>query len=208
MRSIVCEAKLSMEDFTRFFEKNRLGKLYFPNGGVDVHLHDLYRLVTGWRINGSTILLENIVAIIAFGSAVRVPTQIRMHRKKFFFFGPKVTRFRTENIIPKDVDFLVITSENISYENKAEPVFKRDSYDGYLHCVEVGIHVLSRGIEQIMSDVKSSGTVGISALTEGVPIFLDERFEKLLEDIATKPTAQRKIFWEENREGILQGIIK
>jgi len=208
MRNIVCETTLSMDDFTKFFYKNRLGKLYFPNGGASVHLHDLYRLVTGWRINGSTIPKENISAVIAFGSAVRHPSQIRTHRKRFLIFGRKVTKLKTESIYPKDVDFLVITNGFFVYENKAEAVYEYDAYDGLPQLKEVGIHVLARSIDQMIGDIKSNSTVGVSALKDGVPIFRDERLEKLLKNVAVESTTSRKIFWEENREGILQGIIK
>ena len=80
---------LSLEDFARYFENNRLGRLYFPNGKCftpngewfedgkitqfHINLRDLYNLIIGWKINNAGISLDDVVGVIAFGSAVRHP---------------------------------------------------------------------------------------------------------------------------------------
>ena len=120
------EKNLSMQDFTNYFEYNRLGKLYFPNGycfdplriPFSINLRDLYKLVTGWTIDKTSIPLDNIVGIIAFGSAVRFPgyEDVSTTRKKYLLFGPEVTKTKQIPIQPNDADFLVITGENIVKE--------------------------------------------------------------------------------------------
>ena len=115
------DVNLSMKEFTKYFEQNRLGKFYFPNGELYgkklwINLRDLYKLVTCWRIKDTEIPLDDIVAIISFGSAVRYPDleEFIHKKKKYLLFGPEIPLKKQRRIFPEDVDFYVLTGKDLT----------------------------------------------------------------------------------------------
>ncbi|MBI2676354.1 MAG: hypothetical protein HYX21_00145 [Candidatus Yanofskybacteria bacterium] len=218
MKSTAVETVLHMDDFTKYFETKRLGRLYFPNGRCYTHyelsqndpffirLDDLYKLVTGWRVNHTLVPLGDIVAVIAFGSAVRHPKDIPYSRRKYFLFGPMVTGVYQEEIQPRDADFLIITGGNLMPESVLEPDLVHDNYGG-AYVAKGGIHLVNRGISQLLNGVRANDTVSASALREGVPIFFNGRLDSVVTQAGVTKTTPRKIFWDENREGYLTGRI-
>jgi len=222
VNNTMVETNLSMKDFTHYFNQKRLGRLYFPNGyckipngliaeNADIFdffvtLSDLYKLVCGWRINKTLVPLHDIIAVIAFGSAVRPPYIKKGTRRKYYFFGPMVKTGKQISIQPSDGDFLVITGRNLMREEILEPV-SIETYDCGTWIEKGGIHLVNRGVKQLLKGVKANDTVSISAMQEGVPIFFDERFSDVITQINIKRTTSRKILWDENNKGFLFGRI-
>lgn len=225
MKSTMTETNLSMKDFTRYFEVQRLGKLYFPNGkcmiphgcavedaefpNFFVHLDDLYKMVSGWRVNHTLVPLDDIVAVIAFGSAVRHPgvQEVSRERRKYLLFGEKVTKVKHVPIQPNDADFLVITGENLMREEVLEPI-SIETYDCGTWIRKGGIHLVNRGVRQLLNGVRANDTVSESALREGVPVFFNVRFRSVSSQAGVASTTPRKILWDENGEGFLTGRIQ
>lgn len=225
MKSTMTETNLSMKDFTRYFEQQRLGKLYFPNGkciiphgnafehaefpNFFVHLDDLYKMVSGWKVNHTLVPLDDIVAVIAFGSAVRHPgvQEVPRTRRKYLLFGEKVTKVKQVPIQPNDADFLVITGENLMREEVLEPI-SLETYDCGTWIRKGGIHLVNRGIGQLLNGVQANDTVSVSALREGVPVFFNGRFGNVSTQAGIVLATPRKILWDENGEGFLTGRIQ
>ncbi len=219
------EANLSMQVFTKYFDENRLGKLYFPNGQCftpsgeifedgtitpfHIDLRDLYKLVTGWRINGAEVPLGDIVGVIAFGSAVRHPgyKEVSTTRKKYVLFGPEVARTKQVPIQPSDSDFLVITGGNLMSEKILKPV-SLVTYDCGAWIKEGGIHLVNRGIEQVVGGVQAGDTVSASAMREGVPIISNGRLGEVQSRTGITSTTPLRVFWSENKKGYLVGRIE
>ena len=220
------ERNLSMGDFTRYFEGNRLGRLFFPNGKCftpngqwfengeitpfHIDLKDLYKLlVTGWKINGTEVPLDDLVGVIAFGSAVKYPgyEEIIKTRKKYWFFGPKIKKPEQIPIQPEDADFLVITGQDLLRERVLEPVSLK-TYDCGTWIKEGGIHLVNRGIEQVVNGVQSGDTISASAMREGVPIFYNGRLENVQNRTGISRETPRRIDWDEDKRGYLVGKIE
>lgn len=214
------ETNLTVADFTRYFDAKRLGMLHFPNGrcwtssvfpvSFHIPLHGLYRAMSGWRVNHTLVRLGDIVAVLAFGSAVRHPgyREIVYTRRKYFLFGDPVVKTRMERICPSDADFLVITGENLTREETIDPVLSHDNYGGAWLC-RGGIHLINRGADQVIKGVRDRDTVSLSALQEGVPIFFDPvRFEILRMRTGIQGATPRKVCWDEDENGYLSGKIE
>ena len=220
MENTAVETVLHMEDFTRYFEANRLGKLSFPNGKAYVHpggnsfdhssitdfyinLTDLYKLVTEWKVNHIGVPLDDIVAVIAFGSAVRYPgfTEVVKHR---WFRGPVTKQVPIQ---PNDADFLVITGKDLMREKILKPI-SLHTYDCGSWIEKGGIHLVNRGVSQLLNGIQANDTVSISALQEGVPIFFNGRLGDVFARSGIINTTQRKILWDENSRGCLTGRIQ
>lgn len=221
MKSTMTETNLSMNDFTRYFEAKRLGKLYFPNGkcmvpskGAEltnffIRLDDLYKIVSGWKINQTLVPLDDIIAVIAFGSAVRYPgvQEITRTHLKYLLFGENVTTVNKVPIQPNDVDFLVITGENLIREEILEPV-SIEIYGGATFIKEGGIHLVNRGVNQLLNGVRANDTVSTSALREGVLVFFNSLFRNVSAEAGIQSVTPRKILWDENNDGFLTGKIQ
>ena len=220
MKSTAVETVLHMDDFTKYFEATRLGRLYFPNGKAYVHpggrffqnsaitdfyinLADLYKLVTGWKVNHTLVPLDDIVAIIAFGSAVRHPGFQEVTRNRLFH-GPVTEQVPIQ---PSDADFLVITGENLMREEVLEPI-SLHTYDCGTWIEKGGIHLVNRGVNQLLNGVRANDTVSASALREGVPIFFNGRLDGVVTQAGVAKTTPRKILWDENAKGFLTGRIQ
>ncbi|TSC91554.1 MAG: hypothetical protein CEN90_352 [Parcubacteria group bacterium Licking1014_17] len=220
MKSTAVETVLHMDDFTKYFEATRLGRLYFPNGKAYVHpgggffqnsaitdfyinLADLYKLVTGWKVNHTLVPLDDIVAVIAFGSAVRHPGFQEVKRNRLFR-GPVTEQVPIQ---PSDADFLVITGENLMREEVLEPI-SLHTYDCGTWIEKGGIHLVNRGVSQLLNGVRANDTVSSSALREGVPIFFNGRLDGVVTQAGVTKTTPRKILWDENAKGFLTGRIQ
>jgi hypothetical protein len=232
MIETMIETDLTIKDFTKYFETHKLGKLSFPNGqcytppefrsllfgkafeageitDFHINLNDLYKLASGWKINKTEVPLDDIIGIIAFGSAVKYPgyEEVIKTSKKYFLFGPDTTKIKQVPIQPKDVDFLVITNKDLTRNKVLEPV-SLDTYDCGTWIKEGGIHLVSRGIEQVINGVKSNDTVSISALQQGVPIFYNKaQLEEIRNKTGIRKQTPRKIKWDEDKNNNLVGKI-
>ena len=218
MKNTMTETNLSITDFTRYFEAKRLGRLYFPNGkyvkytlelsNLFVYLTDLYKLMSGWKVNHTLVPLDDIIAVIAFGSAIRYPgvEEISYARKKYLVFGPRIPGVYRRNIQPKDADFLVITGHDLMREQILEPVAE-ETYDSGTWLKRGGIHLVNRGANQLLRGVQVRDTVSVSALREGVPVFFNDRWGTLSAQANIASTTPRKILWDENDDGFLIGRI-
>jgi|GEM_PF-4096163 len=67
------ELELSLNDFREYSTAKRLRELHLPNGPTQINLRQLYDGITSWKINDRTLAVDDIAAIIVFGSAVRYP---------------------------------------------------------------------------------------------------------------------------------------
>ena len=225
MKSTMTETNLSMMDFTRYFEAKRLGKLYFPNGkcmiphglafenaefpNFFIRLDDLYKMVSGWKVNHTLVPLDDIIAVIAFGSAVRHPgvQEVSRERRKYLLFGEKVTKVKQVAIQPNDADFLVITGENLMREEVLEPISIK-TYDCGTWIRRGGIHLVNRGVSQLLNGVRFNDTVSASALREGVPVFFNGRFGNVSMEAGVQSATPMKVHWDENGQGFLTGRIQ
>ncbi|MBT6995641.1 hypothetical protein HN865_01125 [Candidatus Woesearchaeota archaeon] len=121
---------LTLERFEEYFNQERLGELYLPNGECliepaerkvptrygpfGVLLADVYKSITGWDETGETKLsLNNILGVIAFGDSVRIPNAKK--RKKYYVVGPEIHTDKPETIYPTHLDLLLVAKEGIKY---------------------------------------------------------------------------------------------
>ena len=192
---------LSLEEFTRCYESNRLERLYFPNGkcgmaNFHINLRDLYKI---------SVPLKDILGIIAYGPAVRY-NQPRKRVEKFVFGNRKK---ENENPIPiKSADFLMVT-KSTSGERRLNPRFCDPCYGYYLD--EGGINLISKSIDQIIKEVKDDNLTK-TIFHEGVPVFYNPSFyERFIPDLEKKTgiklETKRRVNWEENQYGQLKGRI-
>lgn len=196
---------LSFEDFVHYAQRAKMGQLNLPNGKIKrlighskdtlfVNLADLYRLVNSIvTIHG--LVPENILAIIAVGSAVLFPGYRETYttRRKFFLFGPWVVDYGRVPIQPNDIDFLILTDKNLGYAG--------------MWLKKSGIHIVGRGVEQMAQCMQIHDTISMHALREGIPMFFDERLKSLSSKIGIKSKTPRKISWNEDDHGCLTGTI-
>ena len=219
------ESDLSIQDFSEYFEQDKLGELYFPNGECDIQpltrmvsrrdkvpffvkLAELYKLVTDWRINHTEVPLDDILGIVAFGSAVKYPgTQtIESKSRKYLFLGPEITRKRVVPIQPNDADFLVLTEHDLLRERVLRPI-SLETYDMGTWIIKGGIHLVNRGVNQFLNGINESDTISISAVNEGVPIFYRDGFNDILSQSGITRETPRKIRWDTDNTGKLKGQI-
>jgi len=216
---------LTISDFTSYFDKGKLGRLYFPVGkaydqpgggffdyaaicSFFIKLDELYKIVVGWRINNQDIKMEEIIAIIAFGSAVGPGTkEVERSRKKYLMFGSK-EKYTTEiNVTPQDADFFVITKKDMIEEKVLKPI-SMDTYDCGTWIVKGGIHLVNRSKEQCSNGVLEEDTVSINALSKGVPIFYTEEFKEFRKEIKLpNDSLYDNVRWKVSDKGILTGTI-
>ena len=210
------ETDLSMKDFTEYFEQKRLGKLYFPNGrpvycddvwqSFHVHLSDLYKLITGWKINSTEMSPNDIFAVIASGSAIRFKEEIKK-RKKYFLAGPEIVIRKQINFFPDDVNFYVLINKDLDKKASIPPLYEHPA-SSPSYVTEVGINVFQLGINQLLNKFKEEDKISIDVLKEGVPIFFNEKLEDVIIKSEIKKETPRKVYWDEDRNGYLIGEIK
>jgi hypothetical protein len=213
------QVDVSVDEFRRRAQRTNLGRLYFPNGHkcgppeyveqvpFFVTLRDLYSLIAEGEIGQSPINFDDILGIIAFGSAVGNPTlQAEAYtRKKYFLFGPEITLSRVRLKVPEDVDFLVITKTDSDRESKIAPSWV-NGYDS--RCLRKGgLHIQVGGRARFLDGVKQGDTVCISALEQGVPVFTTPEFDALVLESGIQSRSSRKTYWELDN-GAITGWIK
>lgn len=186
---------LTMKDFARHFEANKLGQLWLQNYGF-ISLARLYKEVTGWKLmNHQEISSDDILAIIAYGSAVRYPNKeiVPIKKKKYVFFGPEIEIKKEVQIRAKDTDFFVLTKRNLT-EERYIPLFERDDY-GYQFRAG-GMHLTTRGIDQLLQGVEHNDTVSINAIKEGVPVFYEKKgLEEVVQRAGIKCENPSGLYW-------------
>ena len=217
------ELELSLDDFRDYYKAKRLGELHLPNGSYKISLSSLYDCLASWKINGHYLSVDDLAAIIVFGSAVRYPgfTEQPTVTKKYWLFGPAEKSMRKVPINPHDVDFLIVTKKNMT-EEKVIPAVRGDrAIDSYGGTVPVIVyeemHLVCRGVNQMLEGVTyRSGTsipidsVSEHVLREGVPLFYNEAgLEHLLSRSSVKRKTPRRVIWKETLLGKqLVGRIK
>jgi hypothetical protein len=227
MSRVATKKELKPSDFVRYFEQNKLGDLNFPVGimydgpssgwwhdsylcDFYIELNELYQIIVDWKIEQQSVEINNIVAIIAFGSVVGTKIiEIEKERKKYIFFGKKIKYTKTENVKPSDVDFYVLSKTPYIDEKKLDPV-SQETYDCGTWIKKAGIHVVNRSLDQCYCGIlDGTDTVSISAITKGVPIFMTDAFrpfKKTLDITHTEPLYE--LYWHFNKNGKLIGTIK
>jgi len=219
------QTDLKPKDFQEWFEKDKLGKLFFPvgkayipNGRYFEHgeivnffiaLNDLFELCTEWKINGQSVPTNQILAIIAFGSAVgpQYKTQIS-RRKKYFLFGEEIQVTKQKEIQPNDADFLIITKQNMIEEKFLKPL-TIDTYDCGTWIRKGGIHLVNRGRDQVVQGFGNGDTISINALNLGVPIFFTSDYRLIRTELdLPEPQVPWKLWWNRNKQGLLTGDIR
>jgi len=219
------ETKLTTRDFAKFFERGDLGKLSFPNGTVFiargiytewgrsvplfVNLDELYKAAVGWEINKSVVKLDDIIAIVAYGSAVQHPgyDEYIQRYKKYLIFGPMKTKVKRVPVRPRDIDFLVITRTNLYRRVVLAPEW-REVYGGEALLTKGGIHLVNRSRINIIRGIRAGDTVSSSSLEYGIPIFTTSDFWKLKNDVKITKKNPRKVYWDTNSRGLLHGEIR
>ncbi|MBT3404872.1 hypothetical protein HN832_01925 [archaeon] len=219
------KTNLSAQDFAKYFKSNRLGNLHIPNGdsvnfrgyfqkGLDVNLGALFEVMSGWRINRYEVPLDDIFAVIAYGSAVKYPgyKMVPRIRKKYLdLFGPEIEVEKKELITPNDVDFYVLTGRDITRHKSIKPRMENyncGSMGDITAVVEGGINLVNRGIGQLAEGIENGDTISISAMKEGIPVFYDDRFEEVRVKIGIERDTPRRIYWGEDYRANLIGEIK
>lgn len=224
--SMATRGPLLLETFTSYFTQARLENLYFPNGRswIDygsnrflhgkhvpffIHLLDLYRHMLGWNMYGTVVPLEEVIAVIAFGSAVRVPGYTESVRtvKKYFFWGSERTVIDRTPIQPRDADFLVITQKSFIHETALYPL-TMETYDAGTFITRGGIHIINRSVSQVIKGMKEGDTISISALEYGVPLFIDPLPFEVLSTLPEAKFSSLFVNWTETDERKLVGRIQ
>lgn len=186
---------VSVPDLTSFYHGNRLGNLYLPNGDrrtVDMNI--LYSLIENLATRyGSSF--DCVLSIIAFGSSVMFPGfKDAIHTsRKYWLFGPARVANRRIPIRPNDFDFFIITRNSLKYSGAW---MKKGR-----------IHLINRGVDQLFESVRARDSVTLCALEKGVPIFFDDRYKNILAGTGIKPATPRKVFWDFNEQGKLDGFV-
>ena len=212
---------LTLEDFQYYFHAKRLGNLSFPNGQAYRHpggmffvceaicpfyiaLHELYQLVYHWEINHQQVAFDNIIAVIAFGSAVRFPGTVTKTRTRFWTRKPYQIDVPLQ---PHDADFLVITQTDLMQETVLMPLTQQ-TYDCGTWVKKGGIHLVNRGRQQVLNGIATGDdSISLSGLADGVPLFTTPAFPALSVEAGVVSTTPRQVFWQENIHGWLSGRI-
>jgi len=71
-----------------------------------------------------------------------------------------------------------------------------------------GIHLVNRGVSQLLNGVRFNDTVSASALREGVPVFFNGRFGNVSMEAGVQSATPMKVHWDENGQGFLTGRIQ
>lgn len=225
-RTMGAESPIKIVDLTRYFESGKLGELVLPNGQAAyvcgsnlamqeilddrsffVNLNDLYKLVVGWKVGENTVRSEDIVAVIVFGSSVHHPgfREEVVTRRKYWLFGSKVKITKKTPLQPKDIDILLVTSQNLTREESYPHVSRETGYGTVT--MKGGIHLVTRGVDQLLKGVHVGDIVSIDALREGVAICANGRFEDVVAQAAMNRTTPRSIYWDQDNTGRLNGRI-
>ena len=209
------KTNLSIPDFTKYFEANRLGTLCFPNGPREavslegptgykrIQLRNLYKIATQWKINRTEIPLDDIIAVMAYGPAVQKPgfNCVTVEKRKFLQLGKKIKSTKKIPIEFDYADFLVLTEQDRNEEESLEG----DNWfihPGFFHQgeTETGIHRLYNG---------ARNPTNRTALEEGIPIFYNAgRLEEVLGELGIHSKPKRELYWDEGKEQVLHGRIE
>ena len=220
----MAELELSLDDFRDYYESQKLGNLYLPNGSYKVRLRDLYENIVSWKINDKTLTIDDLTAIFAIGSAVHHPGYqvVSTSTKKYWFFGPIQKSIRKIHIRPNDVDFLILTRENMTEEKVIPSLREERASDGYgggttFVVVSNEMHLICRGLNQMLAGIDyRDGTrlpidsVSEHTLREGVLLFYNEaEWKHFIARASVKKETPRRVIWDETLWGNnLVGHIK
>jgi len=199
---------LPTEDFEKFYYKDILGRLFFPNGkNTDnniqsgennkyyfAKLEDLYENIMYFMIDKKSILSLGLVGIVATGDAIKYPDytiEPIEHRKRWKFKNGLFRRNYVSidekvPIQPTKAEFLVVTEKDPIPEKCVGKTSRAAlcRYSG-----RNGINLTVRGINQVVNGINDSmneETVCtdkecIDALQNGVPIIFDHQLKYIME---------------------------
>lgn len=197
---------LTVDEFRRRAEHTELGRLHLPNGylcgdpdistvSFFVTLRDLYQLITQGEVGQAPVDIDDVIAIIAFGSAVgsAVKRTDFYWRKKYFLFGPTVSIPKVRWIVPEDADFVVITRTSTRRESKIKSSWVNDYDITFLR--KGGLHIQIGGRQSLLEGVRQGDTVCLSALEQGVPLFTTPEFDALVAEAGIAKKSSRKAYW-------------
>jgi len=199
------ETDLSIGDFSDFFVRNKIGRLYLPNCGMfscdpdiseykniegfTIRLDALYQLSTDWKINKIGINPDEFIAMISFGDSIRFPNagskKVEWSYRKYLFFGPEVKESR--EILTKSVDtadFLVLTEQSTPPTRQLEP-----RYGWYKNLYEQGIGTYCQELKAVFDggikitymnrrnfvDSSREDKSVQEIINEGIPVFFDAK---------------------------------
>ena len=163
---------IEIKKFLDYKNKFELKWLRLPNvkGSLEKFFNIIYAYIED---------VNDIKAIIIFGSAIRKSKIISYQRKRFFIFGEEITIKKEIPYDPKDVDVLVITGK--AYFDKKYILPRIDEgWDGS-KCVSCFVHAgydfMNRSVDQIEAGLKAYDTIAMNALREGVILAKADNFD-------------------------------
>lgn len=193
---------LKIKDFEKYFKANALGALGLPNLAsiASIDCAKLYKAVTGWHVLDTEVSTDDIAAVIAFGPAVSYPGEktVTIMKKRYGFFGSKIPVTEKVPIKMEVADFLVLTRKNLTREEYVHSIHEGDGEGGDI-LLEGGIHIVTKGIEQLIEGANQNDTVSVNAIKKGVPVLYEK---KELEDVIQRSGIKRenpyKTYWRFN----------
>ncbi len=227
METLPKHGTLPFEDFMHYGERTQLGDISFLNGycytadtspgawigkggfvSFFASLQALYQLLDTWQIEQKPVLdKDNIVGMLSFGSAVRVPgyTEVPVFGKKYVLFGENVQiSTKRDQIQPNDADFLVLTRRNhiTNLHIPANRVHScrmgkvDDMYGKSTHISQGGIHLVTRGVEQLYEGIKSEqDPISLESVRDGVPIVGGKALEDVIASCGVNPNNTLNARW-------------
>jgi len=190
---------LSISNFKEYFENNKLGHLYTPNGyhdpecayerespGLYSSLSNIYQACTGYQINTQSIPIEEIHSIIVFGSSVRQPNYEIGGRNWW-------NKIRKRYYKPHDLDILVVTKHPTQRDEVNIPKLQwwDGGYSVWFGLRAPGLHIIFSGVNESVS----GDNIYQTAINEGVLLFGSLKFND-------------RLYWTLDSDGILNGYIE
>jgi hypothetical protein len=170
--------------------------------GSFADLRVIRKIIAKWNEKASPAIIEAILAILVFGSSVRMPNKIKV-QKGCWFWKRQVDDL--EHINPKDIDVLVITADNVTSDKICYLDSRRQGYavgDGSCSWIHVmttmGFDINSMTISEYTTLLGNSNhecQVPNNVRKEGVLIAVDSDCP----DITLELQSPRKVVWTEDR---------
>jgi hypothetical protein len=230
MNNNIVLGHLPTEDFEKFYNQGRLGKIFFPNGAREdifadrseertksyfTYLGDLYETLSEFKINNQDILSRGLIGIVATGKSVKYPGYNIVpveHRKGLKFENWRVKRnyITIEEKIPIQpikAEFFVITEDNPIPEECVGKT-SRIALCRYTDNKHIGLTV--RGIEQVVNGIKEGmyrdnccvDKESIDAFQNGVPIIFDHQLKYIIEMSGVENYSPFISEWHFDRESV------
>lgn len=116
-----------------------------------------------------------ILGVMLFGSAVEMPSEVTIKRKKWLLFGPIVENTVQQGVkYVNDFDFVIFTKD--SQMRLSAPGLVIQGYDFYAR-VSSGLHMMCLTTEEYLAGIDREDTVATSLRDKGVMIMSNGDFE-------------------------------